>query len=72
LIARGSLLVALLVHTSINVMGDLGLSSFDASSVVFFVMAAIAACIVSVSGPVFRQESGPSDRPSTGPSTLST
>ncbi len=68
----GSMLVALLVHTSINVMGDLGLSSFDASSVVFFVMAAIAACIVSVSSPVFRHGSRPSDRPSAGPSRLST
>ena len=68
----GSLLIALLLHTSLNLMGDLGLSSFEASGVVFFVMAAIAACIVFVSSPVFRHESRPSDRASAGPSRLST
>jgi hypothetical protein len=72
LIAQGSLLVALLLHTSINVMGDVGLSSFEATSVVFFFMVAVAAVVMLVSSPVFRQESRPSDRPSTGPSRLST
>jgi hypothetical protein len=72
LIAQGSLLVALLLHTSINVMGDVGLSSFEATSVVFFFMVAVAAVVMLVSSPVFRQESGPLDRPSTGPSRLST
>jgi membrane protease YdiL (CAAX protease family) len=68
----GSLLVALLLHTSLNVMGDLGVSSFEATSVVFFLMVAVAAAVVGVSSPEFRHESGPSSRPSTGPSKLST
>lgn len=51
---RGSLLIVLLLHTSINLMGDLGLSSFEAASVVFFLLAAAAAVIVVISSPVFR------------------
>jgi len=52
--AKGSLLVAMLLHTSLNVMGDLGLSRFENSAIVFFVLMAAAALIVSVSSPVFR------------------
>jgi membrane protease YdiL (CAAX protease family) len=52
--AKGSLLVAMLLHTSLNVMGDLGLSRFENSGIVFFVLMAAAALIVSVSSPVFR------------------
>jgi len=51
---RGSLLVALLLHTSINVMGDLGLSSFEAASVVFFLVESVAALIVAAASPLFR------------------
>lgn len=68
----GSMLVALLLHTSINVMGDVGLSRFEATSVVFFFMVVVAAVAMLVSSPVFRQESGPCDRPSASPSRLST
>ena len=50
----GSMLVALLLHTSINVMGDLGLSSFEASGVVFFLVETAAALVVVVASPVFR------------------
>jgi membrane protease YdiL (CAAX protease family) len=52
--AKGSLLVAMLLHTSLNVMGDLGLSGFENAAMVFFVLMATAASIVSVSSPVFR------------------
>ena len=51
----GSMLVALLLHTSINVMGDLGLSSFEASGVVFFLFATAVALVVVVASPLFRQ-----------------
>jgi len=51
----GSMLVALLLHTSINVMGDLGLSSFEASGVVFFLGATAVALVVVVASPEFRQ-----------------
>ena len=54
---NGSLLVALLLHTSLNVMGDLGLSGFENTAMVFFILIAIAAMIVSVTSPVFRRGS---------------
>jgi membrane protease YdiL (CAAX protease family) len=54
--SRGSLLVALLLHTSLNVMGDLGLSRFESTGMVFFVLMAMTAVIVSVVSPVFRRE----------------
>ncbi|PWB70275.1 MAG: hypothetical protein C3F15_14000 [Holophagae bacterium] len=53
----GSMLVALLLHTSINVMGDLGLSSFEAASVVFCVVESAAALIVVATSPLFRETS---------------
>jgi membrane protease YdiL (CAAX protease family) len=52
---KGGLLVALLLHSSINVMGDVGLSIFDAASVVYLFMVAMAAFVVLVSSPVFRR-----------------
>ena len=55
--SKGSLLIALLLHTSLNVMGDLGLSRFESSAMVFFVLMAITAVIVSMSSPVFRKGS---------------
>jgi membrane protease YdiL (CAAX protease family) len=55
--SKGSLLIALLLHTSLNVMGDLGLSRFDSSAMVFFVLMAGAAVIVSVASPVFKKGS---------------
>ncbi len=51
---KGSLLVAMLLHTSLNVMGDLGLSRFETAAIVLFVLMAAAALIVSVSSRVFR------------------
>lgn len=55
--SNGSLLVALLLHTSLNVMGDLGLSRFASTGILFFLLMAIAATIVSVSDPVLRRRS---------------
>jgi len=52
--SKRSLLVALLLHTSLNVMGDLGLSNFERTGMIFFVLMAIAAVIVSVQSPLFR------------------
>jgi membrane protease YdiL (CAAX protease family) len=52
--AKGSLLVAILLHTSLNVIGDLGLSRFENAAIVFFVFVVVAALIVSVSSPAFR------------------
>ncbi len=52
--SRGNLLVALLLHTSLNVMGDLGLSHFESAAAIFFVLMAIAAAIVSLRSPAFR------------------
>ena len=51
----GSMLVALLLHTSINVMGDIGLSSFEASGVLFFLVETAVALVVVVASPLFRQ-----------------
>ena len=51
---KGNLLIAILLHTSLNAMGDLGLSRFETSAIVLFVLMAAAALIVSVSSRVFR------------------
>lgn len=56
--STGSLLVVLLLHTSLNVMGDLGLSGFESTGLVFFIFMSGAAVIVAASSPIFRGESG--------------
>ena len=53
--SKGSLLIAMLLHTSINVMSDLGLSSFEATAMVFGLLAGVAALVLSVSSPVLRR-----------------
>ena len=55
--SRGSLLVAMFLHTSINFLPDLGFSHFETSMVVFFILMVIAALIVSVSSREFRNGS---------------
>lgn len=55
--SKGSLLVALLLHTSINVPADLGPSHYEAAMVLFSVFVAVAAVIVSASSQVFRSSS---------------
>ena len=52
--SKGSLLVAVLLHTSINVMSDLGLSSFEATTIVFGLLAAVATLILWVSSALLR------------------
>ena len=52
--SKGSVLIAILLHTSINVMSDLGLSSYDAAAIVFGLLAGVAAWIVSAFSPVMR------------------
>ena len=62
--SRGSVLCALLLHTSLNVMGDLGLSRYEATErmVVLFVVA--AAVVVAVRSRVFREaRAGPPGDP---------
>jgi len=44
-----------LLYTSINHMGDLGLSSFVASGVVFFLVETAVALVLVVASPLFRQ-----------------
>ena len=52
--SKGSLLVALLLHTSVNVMGDLGLSSYAAAAIVFGLLTCAAALVLAAFSPVFR------------------
>jgi membrane protease YdiL (CAAX protease family) len=52
--SKGNLLVALFLHTSINITPDLGFSQHDESLIVFVLFAAIAALIVSVFSRVFQ------------------
>jgi membrane protease YdiL (CAAX protease family) len=55
--SKGNLLVALFLHTSINVLPDLGFSQYDTSMVLFFIFVIVAAVIVSTSSRVFRSGS---------------
>lgn len=55
----GNLLVALLLHASLNIVPDLGASNQDVSMLVFFILMTLAAVIVLGSSPVFRR-GGPS------------
>jgi len=52
--SNGNLLVALFLHTSINITPDLGFSRYDVSLIVFVFFAGIAALIVSVFSRVFH------------------
>jgi membrane protease YdiL (CAAX protease family) len=52
---NGSLLIAMFLHTSLNIMGDLGLSRFQTTGMVFFVLMAVTAVVVVVSSSVFRR-----------------
>jgi membrane protease YdiL (CAAX protease family) len=55
--SNGNLLVALFLHTSINITPDLGFSQHDVSLIVFVFFAGIAALIVSTFSRVFRSGS---------------
>jgi len=51
------MLVAIFQHTSLNVMGDLGLSGLAVTARVFFLFIAIAAMVILLSSPAFRRSS---------------
>jgi len=53
--SQGSLLIAILLHTSLNVMSDLGLSSYEGTAMVFGLLAGVGALVLSVSSPVLRR-----------------
>jgi membrane protease YdiL (CAAX protease family) len=53
--SKGSLLIAVFLHTSINVMSDLGLSSFEATTIVFGLLAGVACRVLWVSRPFPRE-----------------
>ena len=53
--SRGTLLIAILLHTSINVMSDLGLSGYQATVVVFGLLAGAAALALWAFSPVLRR-----------------
>ncbi len=55
--SRGNLLVALLLHTSINFLPDLGVPQYEAAMIRFFIFMAIAALILSAVSPVFKNGS---------------
>lgn len=53
--SNGSLLVALLLHASLDVVGDLGLSGIERAWMLHFVFVVIAAMIVAVASPVMQK-----------------
>jgi membrane protease YdiL (CAAX protease family) len=55
--STGNLLVALFLHTSINILPVLGFSQYDVSTILFVIFTAIAAFIVSAFSRVFRSGS---------------
>ena len=52
--SKGSVLIAILLHTSVNVMSDLGLASYETAAIVFGLLTGVAAVILSVFSPVLR------------------
>lgn len=60
--SNGSLLVALFLHASLDVVGDLGLSGIERAWIIFFVFVVIAALIVAVASPAMQRRA----RPETG------
>ncbi len=54
---KGSMLVAVFLHTSIGMLSDFGFSKYDSALGVFFVLMSIAAVVVTATSPVFRGRS---------------
>jgi len=50
----GNLLVALFLHTSINILSDLGFSQYERTALFLFVLLAIAAILISAASTTFR------------------
>lgn len=53
--SKGSLLIAILLHTSVNVVSDLGLSSYENAAIVFGLLTGVAALVLSVFSAVLRR-----------------
>ncbi len=53
----GNLLIALFLHTSINILSDPGFSHYDVSTILYVIFIGIAAFIVSMFSQVFRKNS---------------
>jgi len=58
--SKGSLLVAILLHTSVNVMSDLGLSSYETAAIMFGLLTGVAAAVLSGLSSVFRRNASAS------------
>jgi len=54
---KGSILVAVLLHASVNMLSDIGFSKYETSMVIFLILMTSAAVIVALSSPVFRSRS---------------
>lgn len=52
--SKGSLLIAILLHTSINVLSDLGLSSYGTAAMVFGLFTGVASVLLSVFSTMLR------------------
>ncbi len=61
--SSGDLLVALMLHTSLNTLSDFGFSSFERSLVVFFFLLAIVALLMSLSTTMRTRDQAAADRP---------
>jgi len=57
--SHGSLLVAILLHTSINVMGDLGFSGYEATAMLFVLLIGVSALVLAVFSPMSPGRSAP-------------
>lgn len=53
--SKGGLLIAVLLHTSINVMSDLGLSRYDTTAALFGLLTGVAALVLLMTSPVLRR-----------------
>lgn len=64
--SKGSLLVAILLHTSVNVMSDLGLSSYQTAAIVFGLLTGVAAVVLSSLSPALRNAGSLARQPHPG------
>jgi len=53
--STGSLLIAMLLHTSINVMSDLGLSSYGTAAILFGLLIGLVSIFLSAHSPVLHR-----------------
>lgn len=52
---KGNLLVAMFLHTSINMLPDLGFSKYEVSLILLVIFCSVAALMISAFSPVFRR-----------------